>query len=179
MFQSQVFNNYLFNMELLVWMIYCPHPNKNLYLLIYVKNYNFYTRKNSILKKYFFIWLLVVLGLHCSTRASHYGGFSLQSMGCSVRGLSGCSWWAAEHQLTSGGTGASLPHGMWDLPGPGIEPMSPALAGGFLTTGPPGNPQKRSIVFHFCKSLKVWLYRRQSLIAFCSYRKEICPHTAM
>ena len=27
---------------------------------------------------------------------------------------------------------------MWDLPGPGIEPMSPALAGGFLTTAPPG-----------------------------------------
>jgi len=27
---------------------------------------------------------------------------------------------------------------MWDLPGPGIEPMSLALAGGFLTTGPPG-----------------------------------------
>ena len=29
---------------------------------------------------------------------------------------------------------------MWDLPGPGIEPMSPALAGGFLTTAPPGKP---------------------------------------
>ena len=29
-------------------------------------------------------------------------------------------------------------HGMWDLPGPGIEPVSPALAGGFLTTAPPG-----------------------------------------
>ena len=27
---------------------------------------------------------------------------------------------------------------MWDLSGPGIEPLSPALAGGFLTTGPPG-----------------------------------------
>ena len=27
---------------------------------------------------------------------------------------------------------------MWDLPKPGIEPMSPALAGGFLTTGSPG-----------------------------------------
>ena len=26
---------------------------------------------------------------------------------------------------------------MWDLPGPGIEPLSPALAGGFLTTVPP------------------------------------------
>ena len=29
---------------------------------------------------------------------------------------------------------------MWDLPGPGIEPVSPALAGGFLTTAPPGKP---------------------------------------
>ena len=27
---------------------------------------------------------------------------------------------------------------MWDLPGPGIEPVSPALAGRFLTTVPPG-----------------------------------------
>ena len=30
---------------------------------------------------------------------------------------------------------------MWDLPGPGLEPMSPALAGGFLTTVPPGKPK--------------------------------------
>ena len=29
---------------------------------------------------------------------------------------------------------------MWDLPGPGLEPLSPALAGGFLTTVPPGKP---------------------------------------
>ncbi|KAJ8798621.1 hypothetical protein J1605_016424 [Eschrichtius robustus] len=29
---------------------------------------------------------------------------------------------------------------MWDLPGPGLEPMSPALAGRFLTTAPPGKP---------------------------------------
>ena len=34
--------------------------------------------------------------------------------------------------------------GTWDLPGPGLEPMSPALAGGFLTTAPPG---KSAIVF--------------------------------
>ena len=31
---------------------------------------------------------------------------------------------------------------MWDLPGPGLEPMSPALAGGFLTTAPPGKPSQ-------------------------------------
>ena len=31
-------------------------------------------------------------------------------------------------------------HDMWDLPGPGIEPVPPALVGGFFTTEPPGNP---------------------------------------
>ena len=29
---------------------------------------------------------------------------------------------------------------MWDLPGPGIESESPALAGGFFTTDLPGKP---------------------------------------
>ena len=29
---------------------------------------------------------------------------------------------------------------MWDLPRPGLKPVSPALAGGFLTTAPPGKP---------------------------------------
>ena len=37
--------------------------------------------------------------------------------------------------------GLELLHGMWDLPGPGLEPMSPALADGFLTTVPPGKPR--------------------------------------
>ena len=30
---------------------------------------------------------------------------------------------------------------MWDLPGPGLEPMFPALAGGFLITVPPGKSE--------------------------------------
>ena len=29
---------------------------------------------------------------------------------------------------------------MWDLPRPGLEPVSPALAGRFSTTVPPGKP---------------------------------------
>ena len=29
---------------------------------------------------------------------------------------------------------------MWDLCGPGMEPVSPALASGFFTTEPPGKP---------------------------------------
>ena len=31
---------------------------------------------------------------------------------------------------------------MWDLPRPGLEPVSPALAGGFLTTAQPGKSLK-------------------------------------
>ena len=36
-----------------------------------------------------------------------------------------------------------LPCSMWDLPGSGIEPVSPALAGGFFTTESPGKPWVR------------------------------------
>ena len=35
---------------------------------------------------------------------------------------------------------AQLLRGMWDLPRPGLDPVSPALAGGFSTTAPPGKP---------------------------------------
>ena len=35
---------------------------------------------------------------------------------------------------------------MWDLPGPGIEPVSPASAGGFFTTEPPGKPITRVLI---------------------------------
>ena len=36
---------------------------------------------------------------------------------------------------------------MWDLPGPGLEPVSPALAGRFLTTAPPGKIGLTLVVF--------------------------------
>ena len=62
----------------------------------------------------------------CSTQASHFGGFSLQSIpGSSARAQQLWHMWAW------------LPRGLWDLPRPGIAPVSRALAGGFLTTGPP------------------------------------------
>ena len=43
-------------------------------------------------------------------------------------------------RLSSCGSRAQLLRGMWDLPSPGLEPVSPALAGGFSTTAPPGKP---------------------------------------
>ena len=51
----------------------------------------------------------------------------------------------AEHRLqtrrlSNCGSQAQLLRGMWDLPRPGLEPVSAALAGRFSTTAPPGKP---------------------------------------
>ena len=53
-----------------------------------------------------------------------------------AHGLSSCVSRALEHRLNSCGGWALLLCGM--LPGPGIEPVSPALAGRFSTIKPPG-----------------------------------------
>ena len=63
-----------------------------------------------------------------------------------ARGLSSCGSWALECRLSSCAAWAYLLCGMWDLPGPGLEPVSPALAGGFLTTVSPG----KSLFPSFC-----------------------------
>ena len=92
--------------------------------------------------------------LCCGAQASHCNGFTCwgaRALGAwasvvVTRGLSSCGSQALEHRLSSCGAWAQLLRGMWDLPGPGLEPVSPALAGGFLTTEPPGKPHNDFIV---------------------------------
>ena len=60
--------------------------------------------------------------------------------GLQVCGLGSCGSRALERRLSSCGARAQLLHGTWDLPRPGLEPVSAALAGRFLTTVPPGQP---------------------------------------
>ena len=75
--------------------------------------------------------------LRCGAPASHCGGFSCcgaRALGVwasvvVVRGLSSCGARALECRLSSCGTWAQLFCHMWDLPGPGLEPVSPALVG--------------------------------------------------
>ena len=43
---------------------------------------------------------------------------------------------------------------MWDIPGPGIEPLSPALAGIVFTTEPPG---KARLLYFKMDGLSVFL----------------------
>ena len=112
---------------------------------------------------YFYFWLLWAFvaahrlslvaasgaTLHCGAQASHCSGFSYcgaRALGARAsvvvaRGLSSCGSRALERRLSSCGARALLLRGMWDLPRSGLEPMSPALAGRFLTTAQAGKPQ--------------------------------------
>ena len=93
-----------------------------------------------------FIYLfLAVLGLRFCVRAfSSCGKWGPRFI--AVRGpLTIAASPVAEHRLqtrrlSSCGSRAQLLRGMWDPPRPGLEPVSPALAGRFLTTAPPGKP---------------------------------------
>ena len=106
---------------------------------------------------------------------------------CCARAFSSCSKWGplfiavrrpltivaspvAEHRLqtrrlSSCGSRAQLLHGMWDLPRPGVEPVSPALAGRFSTTAPPGKPLKSLFesVLKLNKWMTVWVGLVKSL----------------
>ena len=53
---------------------------------------------------------------------------------------------------------------MWDLPGPGLEPVSPALAGGFLTPAPPG----KSLTFYILSVFDL-LETSTASLENCSY----------
>ena len=86
---------------------------------------------------------MAVLGLRFCARAfsscSKWGPLFI-----AVRGpLTIAASLVAEHRLqtcrlSSCGSRVQLLRGMWDLPRPGLEPVSPALAGRFSTTAPPG-----------------------------------------
>ena len=83
------------------------------------------------------------LGLCCRARVfASFGEWGLLSS-CVVWAphCSGLPCWEAralERRLSSCGTQAELPCGIRDPSGPETKLMSPALAGGFSATGPPG-----------------------------------------
>ena len=86
---------------------------------------------------------MAVLGLGFCARA--FSSCSKQGpLFIAVRGpLTIAASLVAEHRLqtrrlSNCGSRAQLLRGTWDLPRPGLEPASPALAGRFLTTAPPG-----------------------------------------
>ena len=94
-----------------------------------------------------YLLFLAVLGLRfCVTAFSSCG--ERGPLFIAVRGpVTIAASLVAEHRLqtrrlSNCGSRAQFLRGMWDLPRPGLEPVSPALAGRFSTTAPPGKPPK-------------------------------------
>ena len=77
---------------------------------------------------------------------------------------------ALERRLSSCGTRAQLLRGMRDPPGPGHEPVSPALAGGLVTTAPPGKSSLSSYNEHSLVWL-TWLFPLRNV--YFSYRSGL------
>ena len=58
--------------------------------------------------------------------------------------------------------GLRLLQGMWDLPRPAIEPMSPALAGRFFTTEKPGKPFQKLQTFRLPDQEEQYIKKSQA-----------------
>ena len=87
-------------------------------------------------------WLLLLR----STGSSRVGFSSV------AHRLSSCGSQALECRISSCGARDYLLCGMWDLHRQGIEPVSPALAGRFLSTVPPGKPIPSHFLLNSIKS---------------------------
>ena len=99
----------------------------------------------------FIFYFLAVLGLRFCARAFSSCGKRGPLFIAVRRPLTAAASLAAEHRLQTHrlsrcGSRAQLLRGMWDLPGPGLEPVSPALAGRLPTTAPPGKPFIRFLI---------------------------------
>ena len=106
----------------------------------------FFKEIRVLLFIYLFIYLfMTVLGLRfCARVFSSCGKWGALFIAVR-RPLTIAASLVAEHRLQTRrlgncGSRAQLLRSMWDLPRPGLEPMSPALAGRFSTTAPPGKP---------------------------------------
>ena len=98
-------------------------------------------------KIYLFIYLLFLAALDLRFCARAFSSCGKRGpLFIAVRGpLTVAVSLVAEHRLqtrrlSSCGSRVQLLRGMWDLPRPGLEPVSPAWADRFSTTAPPGKP---------------------------------------
>ena len=134
-------------------------------------------RRILFINLFIFIYLfLAVLGLRFCVRAFSSCG-ERGSLFIAVHGpLTVAASLVAEHRLqmrrlSSCGSWAQSPRGMWDLPRPGLEPVSPALAGRFSTTAPPGKPSRR--ILNHCTTREVPKFQFLNISLFNILCEEI------
>ena len=123
---------------------------------------------------------MAVLGLRFCARAFSSCG-KRGPLFIAVRGpLTIAASLLAEHRLqmrklSNCGSRAQLLCGMWDLPSPGLEPVSPALAGRFSTTAPPGKP----LTFFFNKIYFICLFLAALGLRCCTRAFSTCSEQGL
>ena len=127
---------------------------------------------------------MAVLGLRFCARAFSSCG-KWGPLFIAVRGpLTIVASLVAEHRLqtrrlSNCGSRAQLLRGMWALPRPGLEPVSPALAGRFSTTAPLGKPlcvsfnryeeEKKSMIFIYFFFIEIHFILFLAALGFCCF----------
>ena len=123
---------------------------------------------SKVIQVYMFFFFLAALGFYCCESfslvcrgqglLSGYGVWASDCRGFSccwaqaleLIGVISCSSRASGHRLNYCGPWAWFPQGLWNLPRPGIEPVSPAGGTGrFFTTGPLGKSYTYIFFFRF------------------------------
>lgn len=126
-------------------------PKISLYPFFLIRTLNIRSALNSS-KKFFYekiylllLWVFVAMHGLCLVVASG-AALWLQCSGFSLWGLLLLQSMASRARVCSScGTRAWLLRGLWNISGPGVKPVSPALAGRFSITEPPG----KSVLKHF------------------------------
>ena len=125
------------------------HHNSDIKTFQFQRNISFKTFSSFFKKNYLFIFL-AVLGLRCCvwafSRCGERGLLFIAVHGLLIVVASLVDHGLQAHRLSSFGARAQLFRGTWDLPRPGLEPVSPALTGRFITTAPPGKPLFSSFI---------------------------------
>ena len=118
----------------------CTNYSENL-IFRYFQLCDFFFFLNKFIYLYFWMHWVFVAARGLSLVSASRGYSSMQCASFSLRWLLLLrSTGSRRLGFSSCGVRAQLLRGTWDLPRRGLEPVSPALAGRFLTTAPPGRP---------------------------------------
>ena len=125
----------LFKKKFTCQWIFLEQQNSVIFIILCIHILFFFWAGSFLLRRVFFNWREWGRCSSCSKQASlivehRLQGVWLQQLWCVW--LGSCRSWALEYRFSSCGAWAYLPCGVWDRPGAGTEPMSPALVGGIL-----------------------------------------------
>ena len=117
--------------------------NFSLRFLLFLRLFNHNFRLCSV--------FVVSRAFFCCRDPGLLSSFGPQASQCSSFSCCAVKAWGCV-VFNSCGVWTQLLHGTWDPPGPGIEPVSPVLAGGFFTRSHRGSPMRFFVKFFVSKA---------------------------